>query len=72
MCSWAKMSSFANTVIGDGVTIGADSIIYPNVTVYAGCTLGARVIIHSGTVTVPMVSASLPYGFRGRFRRSVR
>jgi UDP-3-O-[3-hydroxymyristoyl] glucosamine N-acyltransferase len=30
--------------------IGDDSILYPNVVVREGCTLGARVIVHSGTV----------------------
>lgn len=39
-----------NTVLGDHVSVGESSILYPNVTVYAGCRIGARVIIHSGTV----------------------
>jgi UDP-3-O-[3-hydroxymyristoyl] glucosamine N-acyltransferase len=30
--------------------IGDDVLIYPNVTIYAGCKIGSRVIIHSGTV----------------------
>lgn len=41
---------YPGTVLGDGVRIGDHSIIYPNVTIYNGCTLGKRVIIHSGTV----------------------
>jgi UDP-3-O-[3-hydroxymyristoyl] glucosamine N-acyltransferase len=38
-----------NVVLGDDVVVGDDSLLYPNVTVYAGCRIGARVIIHSGT-----------------------
>ena len=30
--------------------IGDDSCLYPRVVVYPGCTLGARVIVHSGAV----------------------
>jgi UDP-3-O-[3-hydroxymyristoyl] glucosamine N-acyltransferase len=37
-------------VLGDGVTIGDGTILYHNVTVYYGCRIGARVIIHAGTV----------------------
>ena len=37
-------------VIGDDVIIGEDCLLYPNVTVYHSCTIGSRVIIHSGTV----------------------
>lgn len=40
----------AGCVIGDGVKIGAGSRLYPNVSVYHGCSLGRNVIIHSGTV----------------------
>ncbi len=36
--------------VGDGCHIGDDSHLYPNVVVRAGCRIGARVIIHSGTV----------------------
>jgi UDP-3-O-[3-hydroxymyristoyl] glucosamine N-acyltransferase len=38
-----------NAVIGDDVTIGEYSLLYPNITVYYGCTIGARVTVHSGT-----------------------
>jgi UDP-3-O-[3-hydroxymyristoyl] glucosamine N-acyltransferase len=38
------------TVIGDGTSVGSDCLIYPNVTLYHGCRVGHRVIIHSGTV----------------------
>jgi len=40
----------AGSVIGDGVTIGEGSILYPNVTIYHGCRIGCRAIIHSGAV----------------------
>lgn len=40
----------ANSYIGDGAEIGKDTIIYPNVTIYAHCIIGSKVIIHSGTV----------------------
>jgi len=37
-------------VIGAGVTIGDQSCLYPRVVVYPGCSLGKRVIVHSGAV----------------------
>jgi UDP-3-O-[3-hydroxymyristoyl] glucosamine N-acyltransferase len=37
-------------VVGDDVTIGRDSCLYPRVVVYARCSLGERVILHSGVV----------------------
>ena len=37
-------------VIGDGVTIGDDTCLYPRVVIYPGCSLGKRVILHSGVV----------------------
>jgi UDP-3-O-[3-hydroxymyristoyl] glucosamine N-acyltransferase len=39
-----------NVVLGDDAAVGERSLLYPNVTVYAGCLIGAQVIIHSGTV----------------------
>ena len=39
----------AHVVVGKGVRIGDDSHLYPQVTVYAGTSLGARVTVHSGT-----------------------
>jgi UDP-3-O-[3-hydroxymyristoyl] glucosamine N-acyltransferase len=39
-----------NVVLGNDGAVGENSILYPNVTVYAGCRIGARVILHSGTV----------------------
>ena len=38
------------TVLGDDVTVGEKSLLYPNVSVREQCRIGKRVIIHSGTV----------------------
>ncbi|HTQ76863.1 MAG TPA: UDP-3-O-(3-hydroxymyristoyl)glucosamine N-acyltransferase [Burkholderiales bacterium] len=40
----------AGCVVGDGVAIGDGSCLYPRVTVYPGCRIGARAIVHSGAV----------------------
>ena len=40
----------AGCVIGDGVCIGDGTVLHPRVTVYYDCQIGARCIIHSGTV----------------------
>jgi UDP-3-O-[3-hydroxymyristoyl] glucosamine N-acyltransferase len=40
----------AGCVIGRGVKIGCECDIYPRVTIYAGTTLGDRVIVHAGAV----------------------
>lgn len=40
----------ANVFIGHDTQIGDDSHLYPGVTVYYGCRIGARAIIHSGAV----------------------
>jgi UDP-3-O-[3-hydroxymyristoyl] glucosamine N-acyltransferase len=40
----------AGCYLGRGVRVGADSLLYPNVTVREHCEIGERVIIHSGTV----------------------
>ncbi|MFN7086180.1 MAG: UDP-3-O-(3-hydroxymyristoyl)glucosamine N-acyltransferase [Burkholderiales bacterium] len=40
----------AGCVIGDGVTLGEDVHFHAHVTVYEGCTIGSRVIVHSGAV----------------------
>ena len=37
-------------VIGDGVVVGDGSHLFANVTVYHGCRIGARCILHSGAV----------------------
>jgi UDP-3-O-[3-hydroxymyristoyl] glucosamine N-acyltransferase len=36
--------------LGDGVTIGENTIIHPNVVVYHGCHIGNNCIIHANTV----------------------
>ncbi|HEU4440852.1 MAG TPA: UDP-3-O-(3-hydroxymyristoyl)glucosamine N-acyltransferase, partial [Burkholderiales bacterium] len=35
---------------GDGVSIGDDSCLYPRVVIYPKCSVGKRVILHSGVV----------------------
>ncbi len=40
----------AGCAIGRGVKIGRECEIYPRVTIYAGTTLGDRVIVHAGAV----------------------
>jgi UDP-3-O-[3-hydroxymyristoyl] glucosamine N-acyltransferase len=40
----------AGCAIGCGVKIGRECEIYPHVTIYAGTTLGDRVIVHAGAV----------------------
>lgn len=40
----------ANCVIAEQVEIGENCTVYPNVSVYAHSKLGARVMIHSGTI----------------------
>ena len=40
----------AGCVVGRDVKIGSECKIYPNVTIYAGTTLGNRVIVHAGAV----------------------
>ena len=46
----ARVSIGPGCVVGEGVSIGDDSCLYPRVVVYGGCSLGARVIVHSGAV----------------------
>ena len=45
-----RVSILPNTVILAGAEIADDVLIYPSVTIYQGTKIGARVIIHSGTV----------------------
>jgi UDP-3-O-[3-hydroxymyristoyl] glucosamine N-acyltransferase len=40
----------AGCVVGRGVKVGRECEIYPQVTIYAGTTLGDRVIVHAGAV----------------------
>jgi UDP-3-O-[3-hydroxymyristoyl] glucosamine N-acyltransferase len=47
---FARVSIGALCVVGEGASIGDDSCLYPQVVVYPGCSIGARVILHSGAV----------------------
>ncbi len=49
---------FPNVTIGRGVTIGEGTIVYPQVSIYFGCRIGRRCILHSGVVV-----GSDGYGF---------
>ena len=46
----ARVSIGAGCVIGEGAALGDGACLYANVTVYPGCSLGARAIVHSGAV----------------------
>ena len=41
---------YPGAFVGPGAKVGRDCILYPNVTIYDGCVLGDRVIVHAGTV----------------------
>ncbi|HTM66717.1 MAG TPA: UDP-3-O-(3-hydroxymyristoyl)glucosamine N-acyltransferase [Flavipsychrobacter sp.] len=41
---------FPGSYIGDNVVINEDSKIFAGVKIYDGCSLGSRVVVHSGTV----------------------
>ena len=45
-----NVSIGAGCVVGDGVSIGDDSCLYPRVVIYPKCSVGKRVILHSGVV----------------------
>ncbi|MEM7672014.1 MAG: UDP-3-O-(3-hydroxymyristoyl)glucosamine N-acyltransferase [Verrucomicrobiota bacterium] len=40
----------SHVTVGRGVKIGADSVIFPHVSVYAYCEIGARCRVHAGSV----------------------
>ncbi len=40
----------SGSVIEHDCTLGNDTVLHPNVTVYYGCTIGSRVELHSGSV----------------------
>jgi UDP-3-O-[3-hydroxymyristoyl] glucosamine N-acyltransferase len=46
----ARVTIGAGTIIGDDVTIGDDVLMHSRVTVYAGCSVGPRTIVHAGAV----------------------
>jgi UDP-3-O-[3-hydroxymyristoyl] glucosamine N-acyltransferase len=58
---------YPGVYLGDEVRIGPDSIVYPNVSILSGTTVGARVIIHSGTVI-----GSDGYGFAREGERHIK
>lgn len=41
---------YPGSFVGNNVTVGPDSRIYAGVRIYQGCQLGARVVIHSGSI----------------------
>jgi UDP-3-O-[3-hydroxymyristoyl] glucosamine N-acyltransferase len=45
-----RVSIGAGCVVGDAVSLGDDSCLYPRVVVYGGCSIGARAIVHAGAV----------------------
>ena len=45
-----NVSVGAGCVVGEDVTIGDDTCLYPRVVIYRGCSVGKRVVIHSGAV----------------------
>jgi UDP-3-O-[3-hydroxymyristoyl] glucosamine N-acyltransferase len=46
----ARISIGPGCVVGEGVTLGDDTCLYPRVVVYPRCSIGSRVIAHSGVV----------------------
>jgi len=45
-----RASVGAGSFVGEGATIGEDTVLHPRVTVYHGCVVGARGILHAGAV----------------------
>jgi len=41
---------YPHVVVGPGSQLGDDTVLFPHVTVYDNCSIGARVIIHAGSV----------------------
>lgn len=40
----------AGSFVGEGASVGEDTVLHPRVTVYHGCVVGARCILHAGAV----------------------
>ena len=40
----------AGAMVGDGCSLGEHCVLYPRVVLYHGCHLGARVVVHAGSV----------------------
>lgn len=45
-----RVRMLGNSYVGTGAQIGDDTLIYANVSIYHGCVVGQRCIIHSGAV----------------------
>jgi UDP-3-O-[3-hydroxymyristoyl] glucosamine N-acyltransferase len=45
-----RASVGAGGYVGEGARVGEDTRLYPRVTIYHGCVVGARCILHSGAV----------------------
>jgi UDP-3-O-[3-hydroxymyristoyl] glucosamine N-acyltransferase len=58
---------YPGVYLGDQVRIGPGSIVYPNVSILSGTVIGARAIIHSGTVI-----GSDGYGFAREGERHIK
>ncbi len=46
----ANSTLFPGVFVGEETKIGVDCTLYPNVSILHGCSIGARVVIHAGTV----------------------
>lgn len=46
----ARVQVLTGTVIGDDVSVGRDCVLHPNVVLYRGIQIGARVTLHAGVV----------------------
>lgn len=44
---------YPHSYVGPGARVGAESILYAGVTIYHGCVVGQRCILHSGAVIGP-------------------
>ena len=49
-CHLDTITFSGGCIIGTGSQIGKSTRLYPNVTVYHGCQIGERCIVHSGAV----------------------
>ena len=47
---WQGCSIGPHAVLGDGVVLGDDCNVLPNVTIYSGTTLGDRILVQAGAV----------------------
>ena len=64
----------AGAFVGRSVKIGADSHVYPRAVIYAGTTLGNRVVVHAGAANLGLLMRTFfgkgtPRGLQGRLRK---